>query len=156
MLLLVLFSLIVFTLLAWWFDWPKLKEMEWEKAVLPLVMIHAFRYIFLVQLLAKQNDTSLFARVNETIVFANVTVSILALVTAFFLALKVKGRMIMVVIFTLVGIVLGVISIQVGYQLNILTRSLEVLHYLIIFYMPILVISHILIIRLLLMEKKHK
>lgn len=142
-------SLLIYTFIAVWYVLPKLLTMEWQKAVVPLLLVHCFRYGPLTLLMPGQVSPEVNLEVAQTIAYGDLLSGILALIAVVMVRYQVNGAKGMVWLFTLVGfgdvafasfkgISAGLLDLPIGFNLYILN-----------FYVPMLIVTHILIIRLL-------
>ncbi|WP_420316084.1 hypothetical protein [Ekhidna sp.] len=142
-------SLIVYSMIAVWYVQPKLKQMEWNKAIVPLLLVHAFRYGPLTLLMPGQVSNEAPLDVVQTIAYGDLASGILAIITALLVWNKAAGAKLAIWLFTIVGfgdvalasakgIGAGLLDIPMGFNLYILN-----------FYVPMLIVTHFMIILLL-------
>ena len=147
-------SLIVYTLIAIWFIHPKLQKKNWQYAVLPLLLIHAFRYMPLTLLMPGQVDAGIAIGIKETIAYGDLISGILAIIAAVFVRYNFSGSKVLVWIFSIVGIADIIVATYTGISVGLLDTALGFNLYILNFYVPMLIVSHVLIIKYLLKRNK--
>lgn len=138
-------ALLVYAMIAWWYVHPGLKIKPWDQAVIPLLLVHAFRFGPLTLLMPGQADPSLPLQVKETIAYGDLLSSLLAILALFLIRFKIPGSRIMVWIFSVVGIVDIIIATLSGIQAGALDLAMGFNLYILNFYVPMLIVTHVLI-----------
>ena len=144
------FSLIIYTLVAIWYINPKLKAMERRKALVPLLLIHCFRYGPLTLLMPGQVSEMVPVEVAQTIAYGDLISATLALIAVMLVWYKVGVGKMFVWLFTLVGFADVALASATGIGAGLLDMEIGFNLYILNFYVPMLIVSHILIIKLLL------
>ncbi len=147
-------SLIVYTMIATWYVHPKLKAMEWNKAIVPLLLVHAFRYGPLTLLMPGQVSSEAPMDVSETIAYGDLASGILAIIAAILVWNKVAGARLAVWIFTIVGFGDVVLASAKGIGAGLLNIDMGFNLYILNFYVPMLIVTHIMIALLLARKAK--
>jgi hypothetical protein len=144
------FSLIIYSLITIWFVHPLLKTRPWRRAVVPLLLVHAFRYSPLTLLMPGQVNPTITTMAKETIAYGDLSSAVLALLAALLVFYEVKGSKAAVWLFSVVGIFDIVLATSVGISAGFLRKDLGFNLYILNFYVPMLIVTHILILRYLL------
>ncbi len=145
-------SLIVYACIAIWYVYPGLKDKEWYKAIVPLLLVHAFRYGPLTLLMPGQVGSEVPVDIAQTIAYGDLVSGILAIIAAIMVWHKVKGAKMLVWLFTLVGFADVVVASAKGIGAGLIDMSMGFNLYILNFYVPMLIVTHIMIV-LLLMKK---
>lgn len=143
-------SLIIYSFIAVWFINPQLKKLSWDKAVIPLLVVHCFRYGPLTLLMPGQVSTEVPSDVAQTIAYGDLLSGILALFAAILVWYKSSAAKIAVWIFTTVGVADVIIASAKGIGAGLVNLPLGFNIYILNFYVPMLIVTHILIIKILL------
>lgn len=144
------FSLLVYGLIAAWYIHPRLKVKPWQSAVLPLLLIHAFRYGPLTLLMPGQVDASLDMGAKETIAYGDLISAVFAIGCALAIKSGFSGSKALVWVFSIVGILDIAIATKTGIEGGALEKYMGFNLYILNFYVPMLIVSHVLIIKYLL------
>ena len=149
-------SLIIYTLIMLWYIWPGARLKPWREAVIPLLFIHAFRYGPLTLLMPGQVDSALPIAVKETIAYGDFLSGILAILAILMVRYRMSGDKVTVWIFTIVGLLDVAVASFTGIQAGALDLYMGFNLYILNFYVPMLIVSHITIIKLLLNNNEEK
>lgn len=84
-------SLTIYALIAKWYVWPKLKELSVPDALIPLLLLHAFRHLGLIFLLPTVVGSTLPWEFAGPTAYGDLTTSILALIAVILLRHRVPG-----------------------------------------------------------------
>ncbi len=98
-------SLVVFALIAKWYITPRISKLELEDALLPLVLVHAFRYTPMTLLVPGQVAADIPAHVVNSIAYGDLASGLLALIAAVLLKHRISGAIIVTWIFNIVGMI---------------------------------------------------
>ena len=148
------FSLLIYALIAIWFVHPYLKTKPSRRAAVPLLLVHAFRYSPLTLLMPGQVNPTISAATKETIAYGDLISGILALLAAILVHNKVKGGRAVVWLFSAVGILDIMLASSVCISAGVLHKDLGFNLYILNFYVPMLIVTHIMIIRYLLQKSR--
>ena len=85
------FSLVVYACIAVWYVYPALKTRDWHKALVPLLLVHAFRYGPLTLLMPGQVSSDVPNEVAQTIAYGDLVSGVLAILAAIMVWNKVNG-----------------------------------------------------------------
>lgn len=143
----------VYILITIWYLHPRLKNLDWQDAVLPLLLIHAFRYGPLTLLMPGQVDPSISLAVRETIAYGDLASAILAIVAAILVKYRLPGQKVIAWIFSIAGILDIAIATKTGIEAGSLDKYMGFNLYILNFYVPMLIVSHVLIIKYLLKKQ---
>ncbi len=146
-------SLIVYICIAVWYVYPALKNKEWNKALVPLLLVHVFRYGPLTLLMPGQVSTEAPLDVAQTIAYGDLISGVLALTTAIMVWNKVNGAKLLVWLFTIIGFGDVVVASAKGIGAGLLDMDMGFNLYILNFYVPMLIITHIMIVLLLIKKK---
>ena len=148
------FSLIIYALIAIWYIWPAIKSMDWSKALVPLLLVHAFRYGPLTLLMPGQVSTEVPLDVAQTIAYGDLISGVLAIIAAVMVWYKLSGAKIMAWLFTLIGFADVVLASYKGIMAGLIDMSIGFNLYILNFYVPMLIVTHVLIIKILLRKEE--
>ena len=143
------FSLLIYSFIAIWYVNPQLKKMSWDKALTPLLLIHCFRYGPLTLLMPGQVSSEVPFQVARTIAYGDLIAGILAFVAAIMVWYKITTAKLMVWIFTIVGFGDVILASAKGIGAGLLDLPIGFNLYILNFYVPLLIVTHILILRIL-------
>ena len=146
-------SLIVYSCIAVWYVFPALKEKEWNKAVVPLLLVHVFRYGPLTLLMPGQVSSEAPLDVAQTIAYGDLLSGVLALIAAIIVWNKISGAKLVVWLFTIIGFGDVVIASVKGIGAGLLNLDMGFNLYILNFYVPMLIITHILIVLIMIKQK---
>ncbi len=146
-------SLVVYTCIAIWYVYPALKNKELNKALVPLILVHAFRYGPLTLLMPGQVDSEVPLNIAETIAYGDLISGVLAIITAILVWNKVTGAKLLVWVFTIIGFGDVVVASVKGIGAGLLNMDMGFNLYILNFYVPMLIVTHVMII-LLMVKKK--
>ena len=145
-------SLVVYGLISAWYVYPKLRAQQWNKALVPLLLVHAFRYGPLTLLMPGQVSSEAPLNVIQAIAYGDLIAGILAILTAIMVWNEINGAKIMVWLFTIIGFGDVVFASIKGISAGLLEMDMGFNLYILNFYVPMLIVTHIMIV--LLMIKK--
>ena len=135
-------SLVVFALIAKWFIAPRISKLALEEALLPLVMIHVFRYTPMTLFAPGQVAADIPAKVANAIAFGDLIAGLLALIAAIFLKYRITGAIVVTWIFNIVGILDIINALAQGVGAELYKYNLGFNWYILNFYVPVLVVTH--------------
>lgn len=142
-------SLVAFTLIARWHVAPRLTELAREDALVPLLWVQVFRYAPLTLYAPGQVDPRIPADVAATVGLGDLGAGLVALVALLAVKRRIRGAIALVWVFTAVGIgdlVFATIK-AVGAQMYAFAMGWN--WYILNFYVPMLIVGHVMIVRLL-------
>ena len=146
-------SLIVYSCIAVWYVYPALKKKEWHKALVPLLLVHAFRYGPLTLLMPGQVSLEVPLNVAQTIAYGDLISGILAIITMILVWNKINGAKLLVWVFTIVGFGDVLVASAKGIGTGLLEMDIGFNLYILNFYVPMLIVTHIMIIMLLMRKR---
>jgi len=142
-------SLIAFTLIARWHVAPRLVRLAREDALVALLWIQVFRYAPLTLYAPGQVDPRIPADVAAVVGLGDLVAGLMALVALAALRLRAPGAVVLAWVFTVIGLgdlVLATLK-AVGAQMYAFPMGWN--WYILNFYVPMLVVGHIMIVWLL-------
>ena len=143
-------SLIAFVLIARWHVAPRLDTLTRDDALIALLWVHVFRYAPLTLYAPGQVDPRIPADVAGTVAFGDLVAGLVALVALLAVKLRTPGAIALVWIFSVVGIGDLVLATLKAVGAEMYSFAMGWNWYILNFYVPMLVVGHVMIIRLLL------
>ncbi len=143
-------SLIVYAFIAVWYVHPALRDVDWRKATVPLLLVHAFRYGPLTLLMPGQVGQDVPLDVARTIAYGDLLSGILAIVAACAVWYRLAFARTLVWVFTIIGFGDVVVASVRGIGAGLLDMDMGFNLYILNFYVPALIVTHIMIVTLLL------
>ena len=147
-------SLVVYGLISAWYVYPKLRAQQWNKALVPLLLVHGFRYGPLTLLMPGQVSSEAPLDVIQAIAYGDLISGILAILTAIMVWHEINGAKIMVWLFTIVGFGDVVFASVKGVGAGLLEMDMGFNLYILNFYVPMLIVTHIMIVLLVIKKVK--
>lgn len=139
-------SLVGFALIAMWYIAPRLKKMELNDALVVLALIHVFRYTPMTLLVPGQVSADIPSDVVHTIAYGDLISSLLAFVAVLFLRYRWTGALVVAWLFNLVGFAdIGMALVQ-GVGARLYEYELGFNWYILTYYVPVLIVTHIMMI----------
>lgn len=142
-------SLIVYTCIAVWYVYPALSKLDWHKPLVPLLLVHAFRYGPLTLLMPGQVSPDVPVDVARTIAFGDLLSGLLAIAAAILVWNRFNGARALVWVFSIVGLVDVAVASTRGIGAGLLDMELGFNLYILNFYVPMLIVTHVMILMLL-------
>lgn len=139
-------SLIVFALIAIWHIAPKLSKLRLEDSLIPLLWVHAFRYTPLTLFAPGQVDPNIPQQAVNTIAYGDFLAGILALLSIILLKLRLPWAILIVWLFNIVGVLDIVNALFQGINYELYTYDLGFNWYILNFYVPMLIVTHVMMI----------
>ena len=139
------FSLIAFGLIARWHVAPRLSLMSREEALLPLLWVQVFRYVPLTLYAPGQVDPRIPADVAATVAFGDLAAAVVALAALVAVKHRIPGAIGLVWAFSVVGIADLVFATMKAVGAQMYMMALGWNWYILNFYVPMLVVSHVMI-----------
>ncbi len=146
-------SILAFALIAAWFVAPRLAKLPLHDALLPLVVVHLFRYVALTLITPSQVSDKLPDTAAHLIAYGDVASSILAFIAAIFLRYRLPGAIPVTALFAIVSLADLVDAFIQGIGTNFSSYHLGFNWYVITFYVPALIVTNIMVIALLVRRK---
>ncbi len=143
-------SLVAFSLIALWHLEPRLRTRSREDALVPLLWVHAFRYAPLALYAPGQVDPRIPADVAAAVGLGDLVSAGVALVALITLRLRAKGAIAVAWIFSVVGIADLVFATMKAVGAEMYRFPMGWNWYILNFYVPMIVVGHVMIIRCLL------
>src|SRR5262245_16669524 len=147
-------SLAVFALIAHWYIQPRLARLPRERALLPLLLIHVFRYTPLTLLVPGQVALSVPAAAARTIAFGDLLSGLLAFVAVLLVRYGSAAGTGAAWLFSVVGIGDIVLAVRVGLTARLYEHALGFNWYILNYYVPVLCVTHVMIV-ILLLRRRH-
>lgn len=139
-------SLVAFALIARWHVAPRMAALTREDALVPLLWVQVFRYAPLTLYAPGQVDPRIPADVAATVALGDLVAGLAALVALLALKLRAPGAITLVWVFTVVGIGDLVVATRKAVGAEMYTFAMGWNWYILNFYVPMLVVGHIMII----------
>jgi len=139
-------SLVAYALLARWYVAPRLAARPRDDAVVPLLWIHVFRYAPAALFAPGQVDPRIPADVNAAVGYGDLAVAVVALVAVLSVRVRVRGALLVVWLFSLISIGDLVFATIKAVEGRMYTFYMGWNWYLLNFYVPMLVVSQVMII----------
>lgn len=136
-------GLIVYTLIFFWYVQPRLSKLPFEKAVLPLLLLHVFRFAGFALLVVGQVDPSLPRPVMSAIAYGDLLASISALIAAIALRGGSGLAVPLIWLFTLIGVADIVNVGRIAISLDLFNKYIGTMWFVSILFFPVLVIAHV-------------
>ncbi len=136
-------GLVVYTLIFFWYVQPRLSKLPFEKAVLPLLLLHVFRYAGFALLVVGQVDPSLPRPVMSAIAVGDLLAAISALIAALALRGQSSLAMPLIWLFTFIGVADIVNVGRIAISLDLFNHDIGTMWFVSILFFPTLLIAHI-------------
>jgi hypothetical protein len=143
-------SLLSYTLIAVWYVVPRLSKQPRVQALLPLVLLHMFRTVGLVFLFPQVTGGVLPLGFATPAAYGDLLTTGLALLSAFALRLRPGVALPLVWLFNIVGITDLLFAFYEGGVSNLPFFHIGVAWLLLTLYVPLLLVTHIIVFRFLL------
>ena len=147
---LFIFSLLIYTLISIGYVFPALKKMHWDRALVPLLLIQCFRYAPLTLLMPGQVSALFPIKAAQILGYGHFISALFALLAVTMIWHKIKGARLAVWLFTVVGITDMLIASITGVSARVMHIPIGFNLYIATFYMPMVIVSHVLIVLILL------
>lgn len=139
-------SLLLASLLARWYVWPRLATLPTRRALEPLLFVHATRYIGLVFLVPTVVPPGVPARFAVPAAYGDLLAAGLALLALLALRGEWPGALTLTWVFTVVGAADLLYALSQGVRLDV---QLGAAYYIPVLVVPVLLITHVMIFALL-------
>ncbi|HTD39284.1 MAG TPA: hypothetical protein VK671_01600 [Mucilaginibacter sp.] len=149
----ILMSLIVWNKISKKYLWLQIKDLELKKAVQPILFLNSFRFAGLSFLIPGVVNAGLNPAWALPAAFGDFTAAILALITLSLINSKLFRPLLW--IFNILGFIDLLLAFVDGPRYSILP-SLGAGYYIVILYVPILLLAHLMVFKLLLKNKNSK
>lgn len=135
------FSLLLFALIARWYVVPWIRNQDRANALVPLIWVHAFRYVALQVYSAQQAGFPISDSARDRIVYGDVAGMLLAIVAI--CALSIRARWSILMVWLLVAETLSdtVTNVADGIHEQLFGAANGVTWMVVTFYVPLLVVS---------------
>ncbi|MGB3637946.1 MAG: hypothetical protein WBA39_10290 [Rivularia sp. (in: cyanobacteria)] len=139
-------GLVVYALIFFWYVQPSLSKLPFEKAVLPMLLLHVFRFAGFTLLVVDQVDPS----ISQEALYAIAYGDLLAAISALIAALALRGRSGLAVpliwLFTFIGFVDIMNVARIAINLDLFNKYIGVMWFVAIWFFPSLLITQIYIV----------
>jgi hypothetical protein len=139
-------SLVVGTLVARWYVWPRLTALPLRTALIPLLLVHATRYVGLVFLVPSVVPPDLPAAFAKPAAYGDLVAALLALLALLALRYEWPGAVAFAWLFNVVGVADLLYAVAQGTRFDV---PLGAAYYIPILAVPVLFITHAMIFLLL-------
>jgi hypothetical protein len=130
---------------AGWYVVPWLQDIERTAALVPLLWVHVFRHVALQVLGSATRGFDVPPQVRDRIAYGDVATSVLAFVSLAALTYDLPFAMLLVWAFSVVGILDLVNAMVSGLRVDAFPKAFDITWLILTFYVPILWITHVLI-----------
>ncbi len=144
-------SLVVGTLIARWYVWPRLAALSARDALIPLLFVHATRYVGLVFLVPSVVPPGVPGAFAKPAAYGDLLAGLLALFAILALRHHWSGAVPLAWLFNLVGVADLLYAVAQGIRLDV---QLGAAYYIPILAVPVLFITHAMIFLLLLRQRR--
>ncbi|MEA5582701.1 hypothetical protein VB620_15285 [Nodularia harveyana UHCC-0300] len=139
-------GLVLYTLIFFWYVQPSLSKLPFETAVLPMLLLHVFRFAGFTLLAVGQVDPSLPQEALSAIAYGDLLAAISALIAALALRGQSSLAVPLIWLFTLIGFA-DIINVgRIAISLDLFNKYIGVMWFVAILFFPILLIAHIYIV----------
>ncbi len=143
-------ALVIYSVIAAWYVWPRLRTLAWQDALVPLLLLVSFRYLGLIFLLPQVIGAELPVIFALPVAVGDLATGLLALGAA----VRLRGRRSGGQALAWLANVLGILDFAYGYSVGIaLQIPLGSAYYLPALFNPAMVVAHFLITRLLVQKE---
>lgn len=149
----IITSVFVFSLVALWYVWPALTKLSRNSALAPLLFVHVMRYLGLTTLVTGMIDPKLPKDFLSTAAYGDVLAAALALASIFALRSNTRVAVPLVWVFSAWGFLDMLIGLKSTFQLNVASFDLGTFWYIYIFYAPLVIVTHVMIVLILLKSR---
>ena len=137
------FSVVVFALIAIHYVYPRLSTLSIEEALLPLILVHTFRYAPLTLFVPGHVAADIPQQAASTIAYGDFISGIFALIAVILLMRKIRGAVLVTLIYNIFGILDIVNALRVAIDSSLYEFLPGFNWYIITFYVPILIVTHL-------------
>jgi hypothetical protein len=141
------FSLVAFALIALWHVAPRLSARSREDALVPLLWLQVFRYAPLALYAPGQVDSRIPTDVVAAVGLGDLVSAVAALVALVALRFRAKAAIALVWVFSVVGIADLVFATMKAVAAEMYRFPMGWNWYILNFYVPMIVVGHVMIIR---------
>lgn len=139
-------GLVVYTLIFFWYVQPRLSQLPFEKAVLPMLLLHVFRFAGFALLVVGQVDPSLPEEALSAISYGDLLAGISALIAAIALRGQSSLAVPLIWFFTLIGFADIANVGRIAISLDLFNQYIGVMWFVAILFFPTLLTAHIYIV----------
>jgi len=139
-------GLVLYSLIFFWYVQPSFSRLPFEKAVLPMLLLHVFRFAGFTLLVVGQVDPSLPEEALSAIAYGDLLAALSALIAAIALRGQSSLAVPLIWIFTLIGFADIVNVGRIAISLDLFNQYIGVMWFVAILFFPILLIAHIYIV----------
>jgi hypothetical protein len=138
-------SIVVGALVMAWWVWPSLIKLPRTSALVPLIFVHAFRYVGMTLLVTGMVDPRLPMDFRNNAAYGDLVAAALSLLSIAALRSKWRVAIPLVWVFNTWGFVDLLNGVRGLLQLNVPSYNLATFWYVYTFYAPAVLISHLVI-----------
>jgi hypothetical protein len=148
-------SLIAFALIARWHVVPRLASLSRERALVPLLWVNAFRYAPLTLFAPGQVDPAIPLDAIAAIAYGDLISALLALAALCAIRFRLRGGVALYWLFSIVGIADLIVGTAKAIEVEMYKFYMGWNWYIVVFYVPMLLVSQVIILQLLLRKPRH-
>ena len=152
----IIASVSVFGLIAVWYVLPYLTTIPRNSALIPLLFVHAFRYVGMTLLVPGMIDPTLTRGFLSSAAYGDLLEAVLALASIFALRSNFKFAIPLVWVANTWGFVDLLNAIRSVLQVNLPSYNLSTIWYIYVFFGPLVIVSHLMIFWILIKSKSWK
>jgi hypothetical protein len=138
-------ALVAYSLIAWWYVWPRLSGLPRQVALAPLVWVHAFRIVGGTILAPGAVAAAVPVEFRTMIGYGDMATAVLALLALVALRFRLRGAIGLVWLVLAVGLLDTVNAIIQSMRFSVFTYALGVNWVIVTMYVPALLVSSLLI-----------
>lgn len=137
---------VVYALIFFWYVQPSLSKLPFEKAVLPMLLLHGFRFAGFTLLVVGQIDPSISREELSAIAYGDLLAAISALIAALALRGQSSLAVPLIWLFTFIGFADIVNVGRIAISLDLFNQYIGTMWFVAILFFPTLLIAHIYIV----------
>lgn len=139
-------GLVLYSLIFFWYVQPSFSRLPFEKAVLPMLLLHVFRFAGFTLLVVGQVDLSLPEEALSAIAYGDLLAALSALIAAIALRGQSSLAVPLIWLFTLIGFADIVNVGRIAISLDLFNQYIGTMWFVAILFFPTLLIAHIYIV----------
>jgi hypothetical protein len=147
------FSTLIFALIAWLYVWSKLRTLELKAALIPILLLHAFRHLGLMFLERGATLPGIASEFTHPAAYGDFLAAILALIALFALIKDFRYSLLLVWIFNIEGTLDLLLAIVLATKYDAV-HFMGAAYWIPAVWVPALLVTHFLTFRLLLRRRE--
>lgn len=142
---LFVFSLLIYTLISIGYVYPALNKIQWDRALVPLLLIQCFRFMPLALLMPGQVSIAFPVIAAEILAYGHFISALFALLAVTLVWHKIRGGRVAVWLFSLIGLSDMLLAFVTGISFGVMNIPVGSALFIVTVYMPMVIVSHVLI-----------